>query len=70
MTVDLLRETLPGHSEVQIVWAFQIVIGTMILVMADSGRSAYLSGGACDPNDVDATLRAILPLLLNGIRGH
>jgi AcrR family transcriptional regulator len=68
-TIDLLKQTLPGRSEAQIVWAFQMMIGTMVYIMADSGRSAQLSGGACDPADADATLRHIVPLLLNGLRG-
>jgi AcrR family transcriptional regulator len=68
-TIELLKSTLPDRSEAQIVWAFQMMIGTMLFVMADSGRSAHLSNGACDPDDVDATMRLILPLLLNGLRG-
>lgn len=68
-TIGLLRTTLAGRSEAQIVWAFQMVIGTMLYLMADSGRSVHLSDGACDPTDVDATIRAILPLFISGIRG-
>lgn len=68
-TIALLRSTLPRRSEAEVVWAFQMIIGTMLYIMADTGRSAHLSGGACDPEDVDGTLRLILPLLLRGIRG-
>jgi AcrR family transcriptional regulator len=68
-TIALLRKSLPQRSEAEIVWCFQMIIGTMIYIMADSGRSVHLSGGACDPNDVDATLRHIIPLLLGGVRG-
>ena len=67
--IELLRQTLAHNSEAEIVWSFQMVIGTMLYIMADTGRSRSLSGGACDPSDVDATLRLILPLLLNGLRG-
>jgi AcrR family transcriptional regulator len=68
-TIDLLKQTLPSRSKAEIVWSFQTIIGTMFYIMADSGRAERLSGGACDPDDVDATLRYILPLLLNGVRG-
>ncbi len=68
-TIKLLRATLPGRSEAEIVWSFQMIIGTMVYIMADSGRTAFLSGGAADPRDVDATLRTIVALLLNGVAG-
>jgi AcrR family transcriptional regulator len=68
-TIAALKRALPDRSEAEIVWAFQMMIGTMLYIMADTGRSAHLSGGACDPEDVDGTLRLILPLLLHGMRG-
>jgi AcrR family transcriptional regulator len=69
-TIALLKETLPERSEAEVVWGFQMVIGMMLYIMADAGRSAHLSGGACDPEDVDGTMRLILPLLLRGLRGQ
>ena len=68
-TIELLKQALPERSEAQIVWAFQTMIGTMLYIMADSGRTAQLSGGACDPAGPADTLRHIVPLLLNGLRG-
>jgi AcrR family transcriptional regulator len=67
--IDLLQQTLPGRSRAQAAWAFQMIIGTMLFIMTDTGRIKRLSKGACDPNDVDATLRYIVPLLLGGLRG-
>jgi AcrR family transcriptional regulator len=67
--IDLLQKTLPGGDKAQAAWAFQMIIGTMLFIMADTGRLKRLSGGACDPKDVDATLRYIMPLLLDGLRG-
>jgi hypothetical protein len=46
------------------------MIGTMLYIMADAGRSAHLSGGACDREDVDGTMRFVLPLLRHGMRGR
>jgi AcrR family transcriptional regulator len=68
-TIELLRGALPDRSEAELVWGFQMVIGTMLYVMADSGRTAHLSGGAADPDDVEATVRHLVALLLNGLRG-
>jgi AcrR family transcriptional regulator len=68
-TIKALRGALPHRSEAEIVWAFQMMIGTMLYIMADGGRSKHLSGGACDPEDVEGTMRLILPLLVRGMRG-
>lgn len=67
-TIDLLKFTFPARSNAEIVWSFQMVIAIMLYIMADAGRSQQLSGGDCDPENVEATLRYIVPLLLNGLR--
>jgi AcrR family transcriptional regulator len=68
--IDLLQKTLPSGDRADAGWAFQMIIGTMLFIMADTGRLKRLSDGACDPNDVDAALRHIVPLLLDGVRGR
>jgi AcrR family transcriptional regulator len=65
---DLLAATLPGRSAAEVQWAYQMMIGTMTFIMADAGRIRAISGGACDPEDVEATLRHIIPLILDGFR--
>src|SRR5271169_1377611 len=67
--IDLLYKSLPGRDKARAGWAFEMIVGTMLFIMADTGRLKRLTAGACDPNNVDATLRYILPLLLDGIRG-
>jgi AcrR family transcriptional regulator len=69
MTIGLLKKTLPDRNEAEIVWAFQMMIGTMVYIMGDTGRTARLSGGAADPKDTDATIRVIVALLRDGIAG-
>jgi hypothetical protein len=59
--IDLLKKTLPDRSTAEIVRGFQMIIGTMIYIMADAGRAKMLSGGACDRADIDATLRTVVP---------
>ena len=66
--IDLLGTTLPGRSAAEVHWAYQMMIGTMTFIMADAGRIRRISGGACDPEDVDATIRHIIPLILDGFR--
>jgi len=65
---DLLGATLPGRCPAEIHWAYQMMIGTMTFIMVDAGRIQRISGGACDPEDVDATIRHVLPLVLDGFR--
>ncbi len=68
-TIAALKHAMPDHSEAQIVWSFQLMISTILYIMADRGRSAHLSDGACDPEDVDGTMRYILPRLIRGMLG-
>jgi AcrR family transcriptional regulator len=65
---DLLQATLPDRSTTEIHWAYQMMIGTMTFIMADVGRIRRISGGACDPDDVEATIQHIVPLILGGLR--
>jgi hypothetical protein len=45
-----------------------MIIGTMTFIMADAGRIRRISGGACDPEDVEAIMQHIIPLILDGLR--
>jgi AcrR family transcriptional regulator len=66
--IELLGTTLPGRSTTEIHWAYQMMVGTMTFIMADAGRIRAISGGVCDPEDVEATIRHIVPLILDGFR--
>lgn len=68
--IEQLHAVLPGRTDAQVHWAYQAMIGTMVFVMADAGRIKRLSGGAADPEDADAAVRHLLPLLLDGLRGR
>jgi AcrR family transcriptional regulator len=65
---DLLETTLPNRSPAEIHWAYQMIVGTMTFIMLDAGRIRRISGGACDPEDVEATIQHIVPLILDGLR--
>jgi hypothetical protein len=45
-----------------------MMVGTMTFIMLDAGRIRRISGGACDPEDVEATIQHIIPLILDGLR--
>jgi len=59
---------LPDLPEADLSWRLHFLIGTMAQTMADPDRLAALSGGACDPSDVDATLSHLVPFLVAGMR--
>jgi AcrR family transcriptional regulator len=65
---DLLKATLPNRSAVEIHWGYQMMVGTMTFIMLDAGRIRRISGGACDPEDVEETIQHIIPLILDGLR--
>jgi AcrR family transcriptional regulator len=65
---DLLKATLPNRSAAEIHWAYQMMVGTMTFIMLDAGRIRRISGGACDPEDVEATIQHIVPVILDGLR--
>jgi AcrR family transcriptional regulator len=65
---DLLKATLPNRSAAEIHWGYQMMVGTMTFIMLDAGRIRRISGGACDPEDVEATIQHIIPLILDGLR--
>ena len=57
-------EFLPEIPPEEMCWKLHFLIGTMVQVMSDPQRLHMLSEGRCDPYDVDAVLRRLVPFLL------
>lgn len=70
MCIEGLRRQLPNLPEGALYWRFHFLMGTMVYTMADSGRIQSLTNGTCDPGDVDAALRQIVPFLAAGFRAE
>ena len=66
--VATLSRLLPGLPEGELAWRFHFMLGTMVYTMADSGRIQALTGGACDPGDVETALSRLVPFLAAGFR--
>lgn len=66
--MDALHQILPERTEAEIQWTYQIMVGAMMFVVADTGRAARLSNGVIDPHDVEQTMRYVVPLLIHGIK--
>ena len=63
-----LAAVVPDRPRAQIHWIYQILVGALVYAMGDAGRISRLSGGAADPEDVDATIEHMLAILMAGIR--
>jgi AcrR family transcriptional regulator len=67
-TIAALQRQLPELPAEELFWRFHFLLGTMVYTMADPGRIQSLSDGKCDPGDVEAALRHIVPFLAAGFR--
>lgn len=61
--IEALRQALPDRSVEEIHWGYQLMLGVMVFVMADTGRISRLSGGRCDPEDEKTTSAHMVALL-------
>jgi AcrR family transcriptional regulator len=66
--IAALRALLPELSLEELGWRFHFLLGAMLYTMADSGRIKSLTGGKCDPGDVEALMLHIVPFLAAGFR--
>jgi AcrR family transcriptional regulator len=65
--IDELKKIWPDRSHGEVHWAYQMIIGVMSFIMGDAGRIPRLSDGHANPENIDETLRIVVPLLLNGL---
>ena len=63
-----LKDIWPDRNEAEVHWAYQMILGVMVHIMADGGRIARLSEGKANPENVNDTLRTVVPMLLKGIK--
>lgn len=61
--IEALQQALPDRSFEEIHWGYQVMLGAMVFIMADTGRIGRLSGGRCDPEDEKATSAHVVALL-------
>ena len=63
-----LRRALPRLPAVDFFWRIHFVIGAMAHTMADTHRPKLLSGGLCDPQDVDGLIRQLVTFAAAGLK--
>ncbi len=66
--IDAIGEALPDLPRTELYWGFHALLGIQNYTMANSGRIQHLSAGTCDPTDVEATLKRLVPFIAAGFR--
>ena len=63
-----LQRALPDLPPVDFFWRIHFLVGSMAHTMADSERLRSISGGLCDPDDTEGTIRRLVAFLVGGLR--
>jgi AcrR family transcriptional regulator len=66
--VEALRECLPELPEDEILWRFHFMLGTIYYSVSSPQRIKAFSRGRCDPGDLEATMRHLVPFLAAAFR--
>ena len=66
-TLALARQ-LPDLAQDQLLWRFIFMVGAMAHTMSMAAELKNLSGGQCDPSDVDGLIGAMVPFVAAGFR--
>jgi AcrR family transcriptional regulator len=64
--VAALRECLPDLSTDEVLWRFHFMLGTIYYSASSPQRIKAFSRGRCNPGDVEATVRHLVPFLAAG----
>ena len=63
-----MQRTLPNLPPVDYFWRIHFLVGSMAHTMADSERLRAISGGLCDPDDTEGTIRRLVAFLNGGLK--
>jgi len=63
-----LARALPELSAAELFWRFEFAVGAMGYLMADPQNLKAVSGGRCDPNDTETSVRELVAFLAAGFR--
>lgn len=62
------QRALPDLSQTELLWRMQFMMGAVSHTVGGAAVLRVLSGGLCDPSDVDGTVRRLEAFLLAGLR--
>ncbi len=66
--VAAFRECLPDLSPDEVLWRFHFMLGTIYYSASSPQRIKAFSRGRCDPGEVEATVRHLVPFLAAAFR--
>ncbi len=66
--IGLLRQAMPGASDEDLYWSYQMLSGSLMVIQASTGRIELLSGGLCESDDVDAFGERLVQYAAAGFR--
>ena len=67
--IDALAKTLPEVSWVDICWAFSFFLGSVVNVVAETGRIDRLSNGKCRSTDLHEACRQLIQYSVGAFMG-
>ena len=63
-----IGRTLPELSAEELMWRVHFMLGAMIHTVADQPSIRALSGGLCDPSDIEGVRRRLIDFVAAGLR--
>ncbi|NQW53273.1 MAG: TetR/AcrR family transcriptional regulator [Rhodospirillales bacterium] len=65
--VDALRRALPKIPAKTLYWRYYFMMGAYVWTLLQPGRLEAISQGRCDPADMEAAIREIVPFVCAGL---
>lgn len=66
--IRAFRRALPALPEEELFWRIHFMIGAMAHTLCDTQQLQFISGGRCDPHDVDGLCRRLVAFLAAGLK--
>jgi AcrR family transcriptional regulator len=64
--IDVVQDTLPGHSKRELYWAYNFLAGSMMLALSETERVDRLSEGLCHAKDLEAVRTRLIKFCAGG----
>ena len=68
--IPAFRRELPGIDEETFFWRVHFTVAVMAMTLHNPGHVEHLSGGVCDPRDLERTLQQMVCFLAAGMRAE
>jgi AcrR family transcriptional regulator len=65
--VDAIRRALPKVPAKTLYWRYYFMMGAYVWTLLQPGRLEAISRGSCDPADMEAAIREIVPFVCAGL---